>query len=146
MKKKFTKITFLIALLLTFSVTASCQAQWDTLPWKSYADSRLQLLNKTYVNTGVLYDRVFPIAHMDEHTGLSSTEDTTSSDHFKQGYYEMYNSIYYPKGISTPDDVENMLDNYPEWNGHPIGILLYNFNSLDTNALQDHLVDTLSNG
>jgi hypothetical protein len=71
MKKNFTKIIVLIILLFSFSVSAFSQAQWDTLPWKSYADYRLQPLNKSYVTTGVLYDRVFPIAHMDEHTGLS---------------------------------------------------------------------------
>jgi hypothetical protein len=83
---------------------------------------------------------------MDEHTGLSSTEDTTSPAHFKQGYYEMYNSIYNPAGIYTPDDVENILDTFSAWHVHPIGILYYKFNSLDTNALQDHLVDTTANG
>jgi hypothetical protein len=123
MKKTFTKLTSLIVLLFSFSVGAFSQAQWDTLPWKSYADYRLQPLNKSYVTTGVLYDRVFPIAHMDEHTGLSSTEDTTSPDHFKQGYYEMYNSMYTPSGMLTPDDVENILDTFHIWHGHPIGIL-----------------------
>lgn len=39
-----------------------------------------------------------------------------------------------------------MLSNYPVYNAHPIGILFYKFNSLDTNALQDNLVDTLANG
>ena len=146
MKKNFTKIIVLIILLFSFSVSAFSQAQWDTLPWKSYADFRLQPLNKSYVTTGALYDRVFPIAHMDEHTGLSSTEDTTSPAHFKQGYYEMYNSIYNPAGIYTPDDVENILDTFSAWHVHPIGILYYKFNSLDTNALQDHLVDTTANG
>ena len=38
-----------------------------------------------------------------------------------------------------------MLDTFPALARHPIGILYYNFNSLDTNALQDHLVDTLAN-
>ena len=60
---------------------AFTQTVWDTLPWKSYADYRLQNLNKSYVNTGVLYDRVFPIAQLDERTGLLPNEDTTSSDH-----------------------------------------------------------------
>jgi hypothetical protein len=58
----------------------------------------------------------------------------------------MYNSIYNPTGIATPDDIENMLDTFPAWHGHPLGILFYKFNSLDTSALQDPLVDTLSNG
>lgn len=102
MKNIYIKISSAF-LFIILSLNAFSQSGWDTLPWKSYADYRLQPLNKSYVNTGVLYDRVFPIAHMDEHTGLSTTEDTTSSDHFKQGYYEMYNSIYNPTGIySSP--------------------------------------------
>lgn len=83
--KKIIKTICGICFLTVSSATLFAQTTWDTLAWKSYADYRLQPLNKTYVTTGVLYDRVFPIAHMDEHTGLSSTEDTTSSDHFKQG-------------------------------------------------------------
>lgn len=105
-----------IILSLCFSLTGYSQTGWDTLPWKSYAAYRLQPLNKNQVTTGVLYDRVFPIANMDEHTGLSPNEDTTSSDHFKQGYYEMYNSIYNPTGIYTPGDVESMLDTFLDTN------------------------------
>ena len=134
MKNFYLKFSACI-LLLCFSFISYSQSGWDTLPWKSYADYRLQPLNKTYVTTGVLYDRVFPIAHMDEHTGLSLDEDTTSPDHFKQGYYEMYNSIYNPNGIKTPDDLENMLDTFPAWNGHPIGIIYSNFKTLDGNSL-----------
>jgi hypothetical protein len=146
MRTSFILRFYLLLLLIFASQIGFSQALWDTLPWKSYADYRLQPLNKNYVNTGVLYDRVFPIAHMDEHTGLLSNEDTTSSDHFKQGYYEMYNSIYNPTGIYTPNDLDNILDTFSAYHGHPIGILYYKFNSLDTNALQDHLVDTLANG
>ena len=86
---------FYIVLLCIISQTLFSQtANWDTLPWKNYADFRLQPLDKSYINTGVLYDRVFPIAQLDERTGLLPNEDTTSSNHFKQSYYEMYNSIY----------------------------------------------------
>ena len=137
---------FYIVLLCIVSQTIFSQTVWDTLPWKNYADFRLQNLDKSYINTGVLYDRVFPIAQLDERTGLLPNEDTTSSDHFKQSYYEIYNSIYNPSGIYTPDDLENTLSTYPVYNGHPIGIMYYKFNSLDTNALQDNLVDTLANG
>lgn len=65
MKKTSIKIIFLIALLFSISLAAFSQAQWDTLPWKSYADFRLQPLNKSYVTTGVLYDRMLPITHME---------------------------------------------------------------------------------
>jgi hypothetical protein len=79
--KNFYNSFSVILLFLSFSLTTFSQTVWDTLPWKSYADYKLQQLNKSNVTSGVLYDRVFPIAHMDEHTGLSLDEDTTSSDH-----------------------------------------------------------------
>ena len=120
------KTVYLTIILFSFSFTAFSQFVWDTLPWKNYSDFRLQPLNKSYVNTGVLYDRIFPIAQLDERTGLLPNEDTTSSDHFKQSYYEMYNSIYNPSGIATPDNVESTLDTYPVYNGHPIGIMFIN--------------------
>ena len=93
MKNIYTK-AIIVLICFAYSFNSFSQSGWDTLPWKNYADFRLQPLNKSYVTTGVLYDRMFPIAHMDEHTGLLTTEDTTSSDHFKQGYYEMYNNFW----------------------------------------------------
>jgi len=51
MKNRLPKGTSLIALLFSISVAAFSQAQWDTLPWKSYADYKLQPLNKSYVTT-----------------------------------------------------------------------------------------------
>ncbi|MEO6837864.1 MAG: hypothetical protein ABI185_05720 [Ginsengibacter sp.] len=72
MKNKLIKTSALSILLFISSFTAFSQTVWDTLPWKSYADYRLQPLNKSYVTTGVLYDRAFPIAHMDEHTGFDN--------------------------------------------------------------------------
>jgi hypothetical protein len=61
MKKIFIKILNLIILLFSFSSVAFSQTVWDTLPWENYADYRLQNLDKSYINTTVLYDRVFPI-------------------------------------------------------------------------------------
>jgi len=82
---------FYIVLLCIVSQTIFSQTVWDTLPWKNYADFRLQNLDKSYINTGVLYDLVFPIEQLDERKGWIPNEDTTSSNHFKQSYYEMYN-------------------------------------------------------
>ena len=73
MKNIYTK-AIIVLICFAYSFNSFSQSGWDTLPWKSYADFRLQPLNKSYVTTGVLYDRVFPIAHMDEHTGLSTNE------------------------------------------------------------------------
>lgn len=53
----------LFATIITAAaLSQTAPSTWDTLPWKNYADFKLQLLNKSYVTTGVLYDRVLPIA------------------------------------------------------------------------------------
>jgi pimeloyl-ACP methyl ester carboxylesterase len=136
-----------ICLILIFSllsIKATAQ-NWDTLTWKSYADYRLQPLNKNFVTTGILYDRVFPQANIDEHVGNVLNADTTFSGHFMQSYYELYNAAYNTTGWLSPDNLNTILDT-SFFNAHPIGILFYKFNTIDTNALQDNLMDTLSNG
>ena len=46
----------------------------------------------------------------------------------------------------NPDTLDKRIKTNGNRREHPIGILYYKFNSLDTNALQDHLLDTLANG
>ena len=131
--------------MLACGIKLKAQSSWDTLPWKSFADYRLQQLDKNYVTTGILYDRVFPIANVDEYNGRPNSNDTTSPKHFLQAYYEIFNASYNNTSFITPENLNNLLDT-PYYNAHPIGIFYYKFNTLDTNALQDHLIDTLPNG
>ncbi|MBY0482732.1 MAG: T9SS type A sorting domain-containing protein [Chitinophagaceae bacterium] len=137
----------LIFLCLTKNYNATAQTNWDTLPFKDYADYKLQNLNKAYINTGILYDRVLPIAQIDEHPGLPSTNnDTTHTGHFAQAYYEMYHAAYSTAGWIHPDTLDNMIRTTGNNNQHPIGLFYYQFNVVDSNALQDGLLDTLPNG
>ncbi len=108
----------------------------------------MQNLNKTFVTTNILYDRMFPLANVDEYTGLpaASNMDTTHPDHLMQAYYEIYNSAYNNNGRISPDALDELIKTNGNSREHPIGIFYYKFNSLDTNALQDHLIDTLANG
>jgi len=50
MKNKLTKTISLITLLLISSSIVFSQTVWDTLPWKSYADYRLQQAANKRVN------------------------------------------------------------------------------------------------
>ncbi len=144
-KLKRSFISFWIAILIF--TQAKAQQNWDTLPWKSYSDFKLQNLNKSYVITNILYDRMFPLANVDEYTGLPKTNnDTTHPDHLMQAYYEIYNSSYNTTGWISPDSLDALIKSNGNSRQHPIGIFYYKFNTLDTNALQDHLVDTLANG
>lgn len=144
---KFTRQCIALIILLSFYNLLFAQTVWDTLPWKQYADWKLQNLNKAYITTNILYDRMFPLANVDEYKGIPSTNtDTTHPDHWMQAYYEMYNAAYNTAGWISPDALDNLIKTNGNSKQHPIGILYYKFNSLDTNALQDHLIDTLANG
>lgn len=86
--KIISKTVFVLQILIAFTSELNAQQNWDTLPWKNYADYKLQNLNKSYITTNILYDRVFPLANVDEYTGLpaATNTDTTHPDHM-QAYY-----------------------------------------------------------
>ena len=87
MKKNYSRAV-LFTVLLIFCLTKSILAQ----TYQAEADQVMQPLNKSYVTTGILYDRVFPLAYLQGYKGIS-TDVTTSSDHFHQAYYELYHSM-----------------------------------------------------
>lgn len=62
-------------LLITFSIKA--QTTWDTLPYKAYTDYKLQNLDKTIISSGILYDRVFPVADIERFKQQDQFTDTT---------------------------------------------------------------------
>lgn len=157
MKTYFYPRRLITAIVLLSSLPAFAQSNsWDTLPWKTVADQKLLLLNKNLIPTGILYDRVFPIADVDEHLGFMPVPDsksltilqvdTTSPGQFLQAYYELYNSAYNTSPWIHPDTLDNRLKYTGNYQNHPIGIFMYKLNSIDTNALQDHLLDTTSTG
>src|SRR4051812_37466070 len=68
------------------------------------ADSVFQNLNKSYISTGVLYDRVYPYAML--HMFNTAYFDTTNVHHFKQGYYELYHASYNNTNLISPDTLD----------------------------------------
>ena len=86
------KIPLLILAILSW-VNISLYAQ-QTNDFKYTADSLFQHLDKTGVSTGVLYDRVFPSAALNNFN--LNLPDTSSIWHFVQGYSEYYRSAYNP--------------------------------------------------
>jgi Alpha/beta hydrolase of unknown function (DUF915) len=147
--RKHILLGILLPLLFILFCQTNLHAQtnnWDTLPWRTYADYKFQPLNKNLIPTGVLYDRVFPIANVERYTGGPALTDTTNSNHFLQAYYEMYQASYNTSGKKRPEELDSLLKKNYTANEHPIGIMLYKFNRFDSLALQDHLLDTLPNG
>jgi len=145
-KHYFTGILLSIVIVFVTKPTFSQTTNWDSLPWRDYADYKFQNLNKNLIPKGILYDRVFPFANADQYKGSLSFTDTTNTNHFIQACYEMYQASYNTTGKKKPEDLDSLLNTNYSANEHPLGILFYKFNTIDSLALQDHLLDTLSNG
>ena len=79
----FLRKFFVTATLIFIGQGLFAQQNWDTLSWKNYSDYKMQNLNKTFVTTNILYDRMFRLPNVDEYTGLpaASNMDTTHPDH-----------------------------------------------------------------
>lgn len=148
MKPSLNGIYKLAILLLIFTASKSAQAQsiWENLPFRDYADFKFQNLNKSYINTGVLYDRVFPIAQLNNHIASANSTDTASPMHFAQAYFEMYQASYNTSGWLAPEQIDAQIESKGNNRQHPIGIFLYDYNMIDTTALDDNLLDTSQNG
>jgi len=107
----------------------------------------LAQLNKTFISTNILYDRVMPIADIERYKAQENLYDTSSPRHLVQAYYELYNAAYNNTSWLTPELLDSRLDtNKAETNAIPIGMLYYKYNTLDSNAYVDGLVDSIGTG
>lgn len=145
-RKTLRKHPFALFFALCFVWEANAQAGYDTLPYTSLADFRIQYLNKAEITSGILYDRSYPVANVDRFKTQLNTLDTSGPRHFLQAYYELYNAAYNTAGWLSPDDLDKSLDSASRANNVPIGLLHYNYDVMDSNAYTDRLIDTLSNG
>ncbi|MBA2498631.1 MAG: hypothetical protein H0V30_02790, partial [Chitinophagaceae bacterium] len=135
---------FALSFISFFAFSTKAQTTWDTLPYKAYSDYKLQNLDKTIITSGILYDRVFPVADIERFKQQDQFTDTTGPRHWVQAYYEIYNAAYNNTGWLSPDALEAKLDTNAYVNAIPIGLLNYSYNVMDTNAYVDNLVDTVS--
>ena len=127
----------LLFLLLTASATL-LKAQ--KVSYTHDADSLLQNLNKSYITTGILYDRVFPFAML--HVFNTANFDTSNLYHFKQAYYELYNAKYNKSDLKKPQALNKEIAAIKATGKIPIGIINFKFNQIDTNALKDNLLES----
>ncbi|TGE17842.1 hypothetical protein [Hymenobacter elongatus] len=64
-------------------------------------DSLTQHLSRAPISSGILYDRVMPLAALHAfNTGASL--DTSSAAHFRQAYLELYTAAYNPSNRPHP--------------------------------------------
>src|SRR6266542_2450012 len=85
-------------------------------------------------------DRVYPWAML--HVFNTANFDTTNVYHFIQGYYELYNAKYSNTNLISPKAVDRRIDAIKKTGKIPIGIINFQFNQIDTNALADNLLES----
>src|SRR5690606_9124947 len=80
-------------------------------------DAKLQLLDKNYITTDILYDRVFPLANLSEFNQVNS--DTSQINHFYRAYSEIQRADYNNRWQPVKDVTTNVV---VQTNAIPIGI------------------------
>lgn len=133
------KTKFLLTITLLSNSFCSLLAQSTDLSYSQMADTLLYPVNKGYISTGILYDRVFPFASLYTFNGVSP--DTSSHLHFIQSYKELYEASYNNTGMLREGYLDTLAKaiKYTD-NVIPIGVLYYDFNLIDTNAVENNLL------
>lgn len=112
---------------------------------KEESDFMLAPLDKSKIPSKILYDRVFGMADLENFHGKAGT-DTTEAAHFYQSYFELINANYNTSGMLDFNGMRQKVDNTFNQNGNiALGIINYNFHSLDPESLSKNLI-SVSNG
>jgi len=111
----------------------------QTIDYKAKIDGYVLNLNKSQIPTGILYDRVYPMAglHKFNHAG---SRDTSSYAHFKQAYFELYEAKYSTVSMQAFATFKTVINQSLVSKRIPIGAIHYNFNIIDTLALRNNLL------
>lgn len=103
--------------------------------YRASVDDALVNLDKSQIPTGILYDRVFPLARLDIFN--QSAADTSSYQHFLQATQELNTASYRYTGLPTTAALKSRIQAVRQTAAIPIGILHYEYNLLDTMAVYD---------
>ena len=107
--------------------------------YSEQSDQLLRFVDKSPINTGILYDRAFPLADVESFNGQLDA-GTSHSEHFFQTYYEFYSSNYNNSGRLSPQQLRASVDEYANSNYYPIGLMCMKYNVIDDNAVNDNLL------
>jgi hypothetical protein len=107
--------------------------------WRFAVDSMLQHVDTDQVPSAILYDRVLPLAGLPYFDRFQA--DTTSVEHLRQAYLELYMSSYYPDATSfrlSPDELREKSEALTRQNLVPLAVLDYRLHYLDTLAVHQN--------
>jgi len=90
--------TMFFLILSILVISSSLKAQVN--------DSTFMFLDKSQINTGILYDKTYPFSNIEKYNGTSDSTCTYSN--WKQMYYEIYRAQI-QKSLNTPP-LQNIID------------------------------------
>ncbi len=85
---------------------------------------------------GILYDRVMPIANLEEFNKSDSVVNVSSFNHFFQAWSELYNASFAPLAWS-PDLLYKVALGFEGVGRIQVGIINVDFTSIDSNAVSE---------
>jgi hypothetical protein len=107
-------------------------------------DSLFAPLDKGRVSTGILYDRVMPLANI--HL-FNTPQGPAISDYsfYCQAYFELYEAAYSNTGWLKPLHLQAWAEGEALKKNYTLGVLDFEFNNIDSNAVFNGLLN-ISNG
>lgn len=140
MKKILSLITGLALLCPIFTVVAQSE-RINNVPlseeYVTTADYAFTSLDKNFVSTGILYDRVFKTSRLE----AFQSSEYSNAGHWLQAYYELYQASYDRNNLLSQDDMDNLIYENTRGASVPLGVIFANFNTLNSDA-----VDLQANG
>lgn len=146
-KKNYYYFVFFFSILpfWGFSQVNLEKEEWhsDSLSYLENFDFFIKNIEKQKFKTGVLYDRVYPFAKLHNFKPVNH-KDTSSYKHFIQAYYELYLSSFNNSEMKTFYDIKNDVKEKNQKGVVPIGILDFEFNYIDSNAIKTNDLEVVN--
>src|SRR6476469_6850565 len=125
-----------IYLMLLALLCLNYNAYSQTYDYTEGTDILLAPINKSYMNTGTLYDRVYPMASLNSFNQTGS--DTSNCLHFLQSYSELYRATYSNSSMTTPGFYDSLRVAFAySRNIIPIGVFYFGFDVIDPDAISN---------
>ncbi|HEV7380928.1 MAG TPA: hypothetical protein VGN64_14105 [Dyadobacter sp.] len=97
------------------------------------ADDYMGNLDKTYVTSGILYNRAFPAASLN----IFSTTELSNSGHWLESRAELYKGAINTDGLLSTESLQNLIyKSVNVQNVVPIGVTLARFQEINPTAVE----------
>lgn len=141
-KLNFIQRGIVMPILVSCSFAATAQS---SLTFTQAMDSLLAPLDKSRIPTGILYERVKPLANIDLFSVPSPDPFISEYRYFGQAYFELYHAAYNKNGWLRPEHFKAWTEGEVLKGKFNVGVLDYQFNLIDSNAVNNGQL-TFSNG